>query len=71
LSGLELTQQIRTREAQEGRQRMPIIALTASAMPHELAACLECGMDDAMTKPFVIDVLRQMLERWCPPPKCS
>jgi CheY-like chemotaxis protein len=69
LSGLELTQQIRTREAQDGRQRMPIIALTASAMPHELAACLERGMDDAMTKPFVM--LRQMLERWCPPPKCS
>jgi CheY-like chemotaxis protein len=36
-------------------------------MPMELAACLERGMDDVMTKPVSLDTIRRALHKWCPP----
>ena len=68
ISGLELTQRIRQAEVQLGSKRVPIVALTASAMPNELARCLESGMDDTMTKPFSFEDLRAKLDHWCPRP---
>jgi two-component system, sensor histidine kinase len=71
LNGLELTKKRREEEAARHLPRLPIIALTASAMPHELAACLDNGMDDVMTKPFGFDAMRSKLERWCPAQRCE
>lgn len=67
MSGLEVTRRVRQMEYDRGLRRTPIIALTASSMPMELAACLERGMDDVMTKPVSLDTMRRALHRWCEP----
>jgi signal transduction histidine kinase/DNA-binding response OmpR family regulator len=49
LDGYEATLRIRASEP-PGR-RLPIIALTANALPENRARCLEVGMDECLTKP--------------------
>ncbi len=55
LDGFETTQCIR--ENVSGFQRIPIIALTASALASEKAKCIEVCMDDYLSKPFKADEL--------------
>jgi len=64
MSGLQLTDRIRAIERETGRPRTPIVALTASAMPHELGECLRRDMDAVMCKPFAFETLRATLSRW-------
>ncbi|HJW93202.1 MAG TPA: response regulator [Thermoanaerobaculia bacterium] len=52
IDGLEVTRRIRAREASEGLARVPIIALSASALEHERADILAAGCDDFVAKPF-------------------
>lgn len=56
MNGLEATVRIRELEA-SGVTRTPIVALTASASPEELDACLTAGMDGHTTKPVTLDSL--------------
>ncbi len=65
LDGLEATRLIRAAET-EGTARLPIIALTASAMPEDRAACIEAGMDDFLTKPVRLRELSEILSRYLP-----
>ncbi|MBL8924251.1 MAG: response regulator [Myxococcaceae bacterium] len=60
LDGLEATRQIR---AQAPASQLPIIALTASGLPEELAACRAAGMDDCLVKPLRTDQLLGVLQR--------
>ena len=66
LDGLQLTEAIRAEEARDGLRRTPIVALTASAMPHEAAQCRQAGMDDHLAKPFTQEELEAKLRRWLP-----
>ncbi len=43
---------------------VPIIAVTALVMPGDKEACLEAGMDDYLAKPFTIDELRNVIDKW-------
>jgi len=52
VDGLEATRRIRAREQREGRPRVPIIALSASALEHERSDILAAGCDDFVAKPF-------------------
>jgi CheY-like chemotaxis protein len=64
MDGLHATEAIRRFEAAHQRRRMPIVAITASAMPSERDRCLAAGMDDVLVKPFVLGELERMLLRW-------
>jgi PAS domain S-box-containing protein len=61
VGGLDATRRIRAIEQQHGWQRTPIIALSASAMPEEIARCRAAGMDAFVAKPFDADSLEQGL----------
>ncbi len=63
MNGLEATEKIRAAEAVNG-SRVPIIALTANAMPGDRERCLAAGMDDFLTKPFRRDEMATKLARW-------
>ncbi len=63
MDGLEATRQIRAWEQNNG-QHIPIIAMTAHALPRDRERCLESGMDDYITKPLEPRVLLNVLDRW-------
>ena len=62
MDGCEATRWIRAREASEGRDRIPIIALTASVLDRDREACLNSGMDEFLAKPIEEARLNQVLE---------
>jgi CheY-like chemotaxis protein len=62
LDGIETTRQWRQHEAQLGRRRTPIMALTADAVESGRQACLEAGMDGFLTKPIDPAELDAMME---------
>jgi PAS domain S-box-containing protein len=55
MDGLAATAAIRGLEGPAGR--VPIIAMTAAAMPNEVARCLEAGMDGHVAKPMDLTAL--------------
>lgn len=65
MDGLEATRAIRAWEAESGREQpLPIIGITANALPGDREACLEAGMTDFLAKPFPIDALERVVARW-------
>jgi signal transduction histidine kinase/DNA-binding response OmpR family regulator len=71
LDGYETAREIRRREAAEQRGRIPIVAMTASAMRGDRERCLAAGMDDYIAKPIDSDKLDQLLGRWLRQPEPS
>jgi CheY-like chemotaxis protein len=64
LDGVEATRAIRRFEETSVRPRLPIVALTASVMPHEIEGCTEAGVDEVLGKPFTLAGMQRALERW-------
>lgn len=65
MDGYAMTREIRRVEADNPRRRrIPIIALTASALDEEALRCRDAGMDDFLAKPVPLAMLRQSLVRW-------
>jgi PAS domain S-box-containing protein len=62
LDGPSATAEIRAREKAEGRRRTPIIALTANAMPDQVARYLAAGMDGFVSKPIAASRLFAALQ---------
>ena len=63
LGGLEATRELRKLEAETGRRRAPVIALTAHAGEETKRECREAGMDGFVSKPFGERALWAELER--------
>ena len=66
MDGYAMAQQMRLRERAEGRQRVPIIALSAHLGADDLQRGLEAGMDAWLLKPLSAQRLREVLEHWLP-----
>ena len=62
MDGFDATRRIREQEP-EG-QRIPIVAMTASAFEGERERCFEAGMDDFLTKPVDIAAVVRALQVW-------
>ncbi len=60
MDGMEAARQIRENESYE--HRAYIIALTAKATGADRLKCLDAGMDDYISKPFMLEVLREKIE---------
>jgi len=62
LDGIAATRRIRAGEG--GAQHMPIVALTADALPASHERLLAAGADDYLVKPVDEDALWRCLQRW-------
>ncbi len=67
MDGVKATEAIRRQEAARGAAPVPIVAMTANAMPGDRDICLAAGMDDYLAKPVRAAELQRILTRWvCP-----
>ena len=62
LNGTDATVEIRERERCEGLRRIPIIALTANVMDHQIEAYARAGMDGHVAKPIQTSELLTAIE---------
>ncbi len=65
MDGYEATRQLRAWEINHGRSRVPVVALTASAMEEDEERCRQAGMDSFVAKPVNLEMLRAVLEQYC------
>jgi CheY-like chemotaxis protein/signal transduction histidine kinase len=61
MDGYQAIQEIRT---QKSYSNLPIIALTARAMPEEQEKCMAAGANDYLTKPVDVERLLTLLRVW-------
>ncbi len=70
LNGLEAAAAIRAEERGTER-RVPIIAMTAHALPEDRQRCLDAGMDGYVSKPIRAETLYEAIDQLCPPVQCA
>ncbi|WP_235923245.1 ATP-binding protein [Candidatus Chlorobium masyuteum] len=66
MGGIDAAKKIRNTGTGVINADIPIIAMTANATQEDKLNCQNAGMNDFITKPFVIKNLRDMLEKWIP-----
>ena len=71
LNGPEAASAIRRFEAEAGRPRTPIVALTANVMSHQLAVYREAGMDGFVAKPIDAARLFEAIAQATRPPEAA
>lgn len=64
MDGFEATRLIRKEESKVLDPKIPIIAMTASAMSGDRENCLRAGMNDFISKPVRKQTLGQMIATW-------
>jgi len=62
MDGYQATREIR--KGENGKSRLPIIAMTANALEGEKERCFAAGMDDYITKPIRLQDLKTAIQRW-------
>jgi CheY-like chemotaxis protein len=63
MDGLTATREIRKNP---DWRKLPIITLTAKAMPDDQKRCIEAGANDYMAKPLDVDKLLSLVRVWMP-----
>lgn len=63
MDGLTATKEIRKWEQEHKRNKVPIIALTASVLPEEIQSCFDAGMDAYLPKPYKSQQLFDIFEQ--------
>jgi len=66
MGGLDATREIRKMETGVINPNVPIIAITANATREDRQECLNACMNDFITKPFMIQSLKDILQKWIP-----
>lgn len=66
LSGIEATKKILEFEKESGQHHVPIIALTANALPGDREKYMSEGMDNYTTKPLQTDKIKTLIEEYAP-----
>ncbi|WP_338543074.1 ATP-binding protein [Paenibacillus tundrae] len=64
MDGLEATRKIRAMEQDEMRHAIPIIAMTGNVLDGEKDKCLAAGMNDFIGKPFTLEALGNVIQKW-------
>jgi signal transduction histidine kinase len=64
MDGYEATRQIRLYEQQNNKKKTPIIAMTANAMKGDRELCIDAGMNDYISKPINVPLLKSTLIEW-------
>lgn len=63
MDGYQTTRHIRS-HARQKLANIPIVALTANAMLEDRERCIAAGMNDYLSKPVSLQILRDKLSRW-------
>jgi len=61
LDGYQATQRIREKRLYDN---LPIVAMTANAMKHDIDKCYQVGMNDYISKPLNIELFNKVLSKW-------
>jgi len=61
MDGYDATRLIR--QMPDPFNKLPIIALTADAMPEDKEKCIACGMNEYISKPFRIEEIEEVLKK--------
>jgi signal transduction histidine kinase len=61
MDGYEATQLIREKFSSD---QLPIVAMTANALPPDRERCMNVGMNDFMAKPVKLIAMRSILNKW-------
>ncbi|MDY7578224.1 ATP-binding protein [Herbaspirillum sp. RTI4] len=64
MDGYEASRRLRLLEAANDSPRLPVIALTASAIAGDRERCIAAGMDDYLIKPFTSAQFIATVHRW-------
>mgnify|MGYP000099037516 CR=1 FL=1 len=64
MDGFQAAEEIRRQEKERGQERVPIVAVTASATEENWRRCAASGMDDCLIKPFEPDALERTVRQW-------
>ncbi|WP_407357194.1 PAS domain S-box protein [Methanolobus sp. WCC5] len=64
MDGIEATRLIRDISSAVIDHNIPIIAMTAHAMEGDRERFIEAGMDDYVSKPVTLKVLRELMNKW-------
>jgi signal transduction histidine kinase len=64
MSGVEAARRVRSGAEGITNPDVPIVGLTANALPSYIEECSSVGMNDVVTKPFKRDELLDILDRW-------
>jgi len=64
MDGFDATRALRSWEQEQGAAPTSVIALTGNIDPGIKQRCFEAGMNDYLAKPFTLNQLEKLLDRW-------